>query len=146
MLLQKLKKCSIKIKASKCQLFKRESSYLGRAVSADGCTIDSKNVDAVLVKLKKNPNNITELRSLLGLVGSFPRTIPNFSQLARPLYVMLENSDLTSRFKQLINWTGQHQSSIDNPLIYVTSPPILAISDFQLPLILPFIRTLQPKT
>ena len=36
-------------------------------------------------KLKKKPNNITELRSLLGLVGYFRRAIPNFSQTSKPL-------------------------------------------------------------
>ena len=71
LVLQMLKKYGIKIKACKCQLFKREISYLGRVISANGYTIDPKNVDAVLGKLKKMPNNITELRSLLGLVGYF---------------------------------------------------------------------------
>ena len=59
----KAKKYSIKIKASKCQLFKREISYPGRVISADGYTLDINNVDAVLEKLKKKPNNITELRT-----------------------------------------------------------------------------------
>ena len=67
LVLQRFKKYGIKIKASKYQLFKREISYLGRVTSADGYTIDPKNIDAVLGKLKK-ANNITELRSLLGLV------------------------------------------------------------------------------
>ena len=59
LILQRLKKYDIKIKASKCQLFKREISYLGRVISVDGYTIDPKNVDAVLGKFKKKPNNIT---------------------------------------------------------------------------------------
>ena len=71
LLLERLKKCDIKMKASKCQLFKSENSYLGRVIEADAYTIDPKNVDAVLGKLKKKPNNISELRSLLGLVGYF---------------------------------------------------------------------------
>ena len=87
-------------------------------------------------KLKKKPNNITELRSLLGLVGYFRRAIPNFSQIAKALYDILKNSDLTSRSKQRINWTEEHQSSLDNLLIHVTSTPILAFPDFQLPFIL----------
>ena len=77
LVLQRLKKYGIKIKASKCQLFKREIPYLVREISADGYIIDPKNVDAVLGKLKKKPNNITELHSLLDLVGYFRRSIPN---------------------------------------------------------------------
>ena len=136
LVLQRLKKYGIKIKASKCQLFKREIFYLGRVISADRYTIDPKNVDAVLGKLKKKPNNITQLSRLLGLVGYFRQAIPNFSQIAKPLYDILKNSDLTSRSKQPINWTEEHQSNLDNLLIHVTSPPILAFSDFQLPFIL----------
>ena len=134
--LQRLEIYGIKIKTSKCQLFKRKISYFGRVISADGYTMDPKNVDAALGKLKKKPNNITELCSLPSLVGYFPRAIPNFSQIAKPLYDLLNNSDLTSRSKQSINWTKEHQSSLDNPLIHVTTPPILAFPDFQLPFIL----------
>ena len=102
-------------------------SYLRRVISADGYTIDPKNVDAVLGKLKKL-NNITELRSLLGLVGYFRRAIPNFSQIAKPLYDILKNSDLTSRSKQPINWIEEHQSSLDNLLIQIvcTLTPLLS--------------------
>ena len=59
LVLKRLKKYGIKIKASKCQLFKRETYYLGPVISADGYNIDPKNLDAVLGKLKKQPNNIT---------------------------------------------------------------------------------------
>ena len=102
-------------------------SYLRRVISADGYTIDPKNVDAVLGKLKK-PNNITELRSLLGLVGYFRRAIPNFSQIAKLLYDILKNSDLTSRSKQPINWREEHQSSLDTLLIQIvyTLTPLLS--------------------
>ena len=71
LVLQRLKKYGIKTEASKCQLFKREICYRGRVISADGYTIDPKNVDEVLGKLKKKPNDITELRNLLGFVGYF---------------------------------------------------------------------------
>ena len=89
-------------------------------------------------KLKKKPNSITELRSLLDLAGYFRRVVLNFSQVAKPLYDILKNSDLTRRSKKLINWTKEQQSSLDNLLIQVTSPPILAFPDFQLRFILHF--------
>ena len=49
-MLQRLKKYSNKIKASKWQLFKREIFDLGRVISADGYNTDPENEDAVLGK------------------------------------------------------------------------------------------------
>ena len=68
-----------------------------------GYTIDPENVDPVIGKLKKKPNNITEVPNLLGLVGYFRGAIPNFSKIAKSPYDKLKNSDLTSRSNQPIN-------------------------------------------
>ena len=136
LVLKRLKKHGVKIKGSNCQLFKREISYLGRTISADGYAIDPKNVEAVLGKIKKKPSNITELRSLLGLLGYFRRSIPNFSQIAKSLYSLIKGTDQTSRSKQPINWTEKHQVSLNQLLTHITSPPILAFPDFTKPFIL----------
>ena len=45
---QRLRKFGMKVKASKCQLFKKEVSYLSRLASSDGYTADPKNVAAVI--------------------------------------------------------------------------------------------------
>ena len=82
---QRLKKFGIKIKASKCKLFRREISYLGRLISSEGYAANPKNMLAVTSKINKKPKTITELKTLLGLAGYFRRYIPNFSEIASPL-------------------------------------------------------------
>ena len=60
---QRLRKSGIKVKASKCQIFKKEVSYLGRLVSSEGYTAGPQNVAAVKSRIKSPPKSITELRT-----------------------------------------------------------------------------------
>ena len=63
-----------------------------------GYIVDPKSVESITSKIRKKPNNISVLRSLLGLVGyleySSRRLIPNFSPLVKPLHLLLKNKDL----------------------------------------------------
>ena len=83
-------------------------------MSAEGYTVDPKSVESITSKIRKKPDNISELCSLLDLVGYFRRLIPNFSQLVKPLYLLLKDKDLKRGSKQLIEWTADHQSIMDN--------------------------------
>ena len=60
---QRQKRHSIRVKTSKCHLFKREISYLARIIIA------------VLSKLKNKPPSMTELQSIVELMGYFKRPI-----------------------------------------------------------------------
>ena len=64
---QKLKKFGIKIKASKCKLFRREISYLGRLISSEGCTADPKNISAVTSKINKKTRDHFRTTNLIGI-------------------------------------------------------------------------------
>ena len=48
---QRLKNFGIKVKASKCSLFKKELSYLRQLVSSEGHTADPENIAAVTSKI-----------------------------------------------------------------------------------------------
>ena len=133
---QRLKKHGIKIKPFKCKFFKREVSYLGRLVSSEGYTVDPKRVESIRSNIRKKPNNISELSSLLGLVGYFRRLIRNFSQLVKPLQLLLKDKDLKRGSKQLIEWPADHQSNMDKSLTCLAEPPILAYPDYSAPFIL----------
>ena len=94
-------------------------------MSAEGYTVDPKSVESITSKIQKKRNNISELRSLFGLVGYFRRSIINFSQLVKPLYLLLKDKDLKRGSKKLIEWTAYHQSIIDKLLTCLTEPPVL---------------------
>ena len=70
--------------------------------------MDPKSVESIKSKIRKKPNKISEPRSLHGLVVYFRRLIPNFSQLVKPLYLLLKDKDLKTGSKQLIEWIADH--------------------------------------
>ena len=105
-------------------------------MSAEGYTVDPKSVESITSKIQKKRNNISELRSLLGLVGYFRRSIIKFSQLIKLLYLLLKDKDLKRGSKKLIEWTAYHQSIIDKLLTCLTEPPVLDYPDYSVPFIL----------
>ena len=62
----KIEKCGIKIKASKCKVFRKEISYLGRLVSSEGYTADPKNILAVTSETNKKTENHFRTANFIG--------------------------------------------------------------------------------
>ena len=134
LVLQRLKRHGIRVKASKCHLFKCEISYLGRIISSAGYTTDPKNIIVVSPKLKTKPFFITELRSILGLVGYFRRSIPNFSQTASAQYhILCDTQNKQRQSEEPIDWNDNHQAALDKLLHHLVTPPILAFPDYDQP-------------
>lgn len=133
LVLRRLKDYGVKIKAKKCQFFKREVLYLGRLISAEGYRPDPSSVAAVAKQVRNVPKTVTELRRLLGLLGYFRKSIPNFSKKATPLTSLLQNTEGQTK---TINWTSQQQRAVEELLHYLVSPPLLAYPDYNLPFVL----------
>ena len=69
-----LRKHQLYAKVSKCSFFQHRVEYLGHIVSAEGLAPDPAKVQAV--RAWKVPENVTDIRSFLGLVGYYRRFIP----------------------------------------------------------------------
>jgi len=152
--LQRLRKNGVKLKPSKCNLFEKEVTYLGRIVSKEGCRLDPKAIVAVQQLKERKPSTVGEVRQMLGLLNCFRRYIQGFSQKAAPLFQLLhaekdiekneatQNTKTTKKTsgqlpsKQTIIWNDKHQQVLEQLLDQLTSPPILAYPDYSLPFIL----------
>ena len=78
-----LQVAGLSLKPTKMQLGPEQVKYLGHILSADGIRVGDDRIKAI-VDLPM-PNNIKELRSVLGMVDSVRKLIPNLAAAIAPL-------------------------------------------------------------
>ena len=79
----------LKLKPSKCDMFKMEINYLAHHVSKKGVLPSKKNLEAIAEC--PPPDTYTKVKSFVGLVDHYRHFIKGFANIATPMY------DLTSR-------------------------------------------------
>ena len=99
---KKLKDAGLKLKPSKCQLFKKSISYLGHVVSEEGVHTDPKKIETV--RNWERPTNVHTVRQFLGLVNYYRRFIKDYSKVARPLYDLI-SGDNAKRKTNPVEWS-----------------------------------------
>lgn len=117
--------CGVKLSLPKCDFFKDEIEYLGNIITAKGHRPDPKKIAAVIDA--PIPENLTQLRSFLGMVNVYRKFLPALAEKAAPLYA-LEKKDVKYR------WTRDCQKAFDQIKRDLTAAPILVHYDQKLPL------------
>ena len=79
----RLREYNLKLKPSKCSLFREEINYLAHKVSKKGVQPSNINVKAIAEYAPLQ--TYTEIRAFLGLVGHYRHFIKGFAQIAQPL-------------------------------------------------------------
>ena len=102
--ISKLRAAGLKLKPTKCDLFKQQINYLGHVVSKVGVSTDPDKITAVTEW--PQPTTVTEVRSFLGFVSYYRRFIPNFSKVAKPLNQLLQNLEGTPNQKRSLRFIG----------------------------------------
>ena len=82
----RIRRAGLKLKPKKCTFFERETLYLGHVVSSDGIKCDPAKIEKV--REWPRPRNGKECLQFAGFVNYYNRFIPNFSELAQPLYAL----------------------------------------------------------
>ncbi|XP_068206283.1 uncharacterized protein [Palaemon carinicauda] len=125
-----LRRCDeygITLNDQKIYFAKRVADFCGYKISSHGYTVDSRKVMAIADF--PVPQNITDLRSFMGLVnqlGSFSSVI---AREAQPLRDLLKQRNEWC-------WTAQHDLSFRKVKEALTAPPVLADFDATLPTML----------
>ncbi|GBN70184.1 Retrovirus-related Pol polyprotein from transposon 297 [Araneus ventricosus] len=113
---QRLQKANFKLSLKKCRFFRKEVSYLGHIISADGVKTDPEKTKAVVDWPR--PETVHDLRSFLGLCTYYRRFVRNFSAIARPLHKLTE---ARSNF----NWTEECEKSFNILKQALITSPVL---------------------
>ena len=118
--LSQLLESGLKVRFEKCLFFKKKVMWLGHILSKQGIEPDPKGVLAI--KNLKPPENIKQVRSLLGTLVYFKDFIDKFSDLTAPLTAMLQKG------KKII-WGEEQDKALNALKNALTNDTILAKPD-----------------
>lgn len=121
---KRLRAAGLQLKPSKCSFGLKEIELLGYRVSAQGIQPLEDKVAAI--NTLKAPENVTAVRSFLGMAGYYRQCIPGFATLALPL------TELTKP-KEPFHWGQEQQQAFDSLKKSLTQAPIMAHPDTHRP-------------
>ena len=123
----------LKLKPSKCEVFKSEINYLAHHVSQKGVLPLKKNLESIAQY--PPPDTYTKVKSFVGLVGHYRCFIKGFAKIAAPLYDLTsgDNKDKKSEHVDLSHKACEAFNCLKAACLQA---PILAFPDFNKPFLL----------
>jgi len=114
-----LERCAehITLNPAKLQFAQPTVEYCGFDISMDGYTVDQRKLRAI--SEFPVPQNLTDLRSFMGLVNQLASFSPDTASAASPLRDLL-------RPRNHWCWTSVHQAAFEAVKAALVSPPVLA--------------------
>ena len=123
----------LKLKPSKCEVFKSEINYLAHHVSRKGVLPLKKNLESIAQC--PPPDTYTKVKSFVGLVGHYRCFIKGFAKIAAPLYD-LTSGDNKDKKSEHVNLSPEAREAFDRLKAACLQAPILSFPDFTKPFLL----------
>ena len=102
-----LREYNLKLKPSKCSLFKEKINYLAHQVSKQGVWPSNTNLKAIAECAL--PQTYTEIRAFLSLIGHYRQFIKGFAWIAQPL-----NDHLTGEgASRKLEWVSLSEEAVE---------------------------------
>ena len=127
---EKLTAAGLRLKPSKCELFKSKVKYLGHIVSKNGIETNPEKIKAT--EKWPVPKTVTEVRSFFGFTNYYHKFIPGYEQVVRPINQLI-SGDNANKKKTLVNWTSECQVAFEHLKHLCSQTPILAYADYMKP-------------
>ena len=129
----RLQEHGLKLKPSKCDVFKPKINYLAHHVSQKGVLPSKKNLESIAQCLP--PDTYTKVKSFVGLVGHYRCFIKGFAKIAAPLYD-LTSSNNKDKKSEHVDLSPEALEAFDHLKAACLQAPILAFPDFDKPFLL----------
>jgi hypothetical protein len=124
LVLQKLRENQLYAKLNKCEFWLKEVSFLGHIISEGGISVDPSKVKDMLSW--NTPQNVSDIRSFLGLARYYRRFIEGLSKISKPMMELLAKGNT-------FEWTPRHETSFQELKKRLTMAPVLTMPDMEKP-------------
>ena len=124
--LTRCRKSGITLNRDKFVVATPSATICGYTLSREGISADRDKVSEI--RDFPTPTNLTDLRSVLGLVNQLAKFIPDIAAAAQPLHPLMSP-------KRAFAWTTDHQEAFRRVKAALISPPVLAPFDSAMPVI-----------
>ena len=129
----RLREHGLKLKPSKCDVFKSEINYLAHHVSQKGVLPSKKNLESIAQC--PPPDMYTKVKSFVGLVGHYRHFIKGFAKIAAPLYDLTSGNNKDKKSEH-VDLSPKAREAFDRLKAACLQAPILAFPDFNKPFLL----------
>ena len=123
-LLKRLQDAGLEANKERCEFFGDRVQFCGHEVDSEGLHKTQEKIEAAVNAPR--PENVSQLRSFLGLINYYNRFLPNGSTVLHPLYQLLEQD-------REWQWTGQCERAFTEAKRMITSEQVLTHYDPALP-------------
>ena len=125
---ERFHKHGLKLKPSKCSFLRKQITFLGHEVSADGMKPGDLNLKSIAEMAP--PANYTEVRRFLGMTRFFQHFIMNYARIAKPLNDILEGE--ASKLKsEAVTLPPDALEAFEKLKMCCMTTPVLAFADFE---------------
>ena len=121
----------LKLKPSKCSFLRKQITFLGHEVSAEGMKPGDQNLKGI-AEMPPPPENYTAVRRFLGMTGFYRRFIKGYACIAKPLNDILEGE--ASKLKsESMTLPLDALEAFEQLKMCCMTAPVLAFTNFMKP-------------
>ena len=129
----RLSEHGLKLKPSKCEVFRSKINYLAHHVSQKGVLPSKKNLESIAQC--PPPDTYTKVKSFGGLVGHYRCFIKGFAKIATPLYDLTSGDNKDKKLEH-VDLSPKAREAFDCLKAACLQAPILSFPDFNKPFLL----------